>query len=94
MEFNEDLHRTFQDDRLQKLRSKLIEVKRDTGASYEQLAYAIGVSFFTIMRWFNKGMKNPRPGSLRLLEQFLAKYDEAKTRGLGADFFKNLQGGQ
>jgi hypothetical protein len=86
--------RPIHQDHTQLLRAKLLQARRDTGASYETLGNAIGVSFFTIMRWINNGIKNPRPGSLRLLEQFIEKYEKAKERGRVESFMKDFLGGK
>lgn len=82
--------RTIHEDHTSQLRAKLLRAKRDTGASYENLGQAIGVSFFTVMRWINGGINRPRPGSLRLLEQFIEKYEYAKATGRGPDFMKDI----
>jgi transcriptional regulator with XRE-family HTH domain len=89
----DDLHRTFKDDQADKLRSKLLEIKRDTGVSQERMAIAIGVSIYTLHRWFQKGMGNPHTGTILLIEQFIDRYEEAKRRGTGAEFLKRMQHG-
>jgi len=44
---------------------KLVEIKNRTGLSYERMAYQIGVSFQTLLRWVNKGDK---PGMLAMTQ--------------------------
>jgi len=44
---------------------KLVEIKKRTGLSYERMAYQIGVSFQTLLRWVNKGDK---PGALAMTQ--------------------------
>ena len=68
------------------LRERLLEIRRETGLSYEKLAYGVGVSFYTILRWMNTGMRKPRPSSIRLLEIFIRKYDKAKAAGKLEEF--------
>jgi len=36
---------------------KLLEIKKRTGLSYERMAYQIGVSLQSLLRWVNKGDK-------------------------------------
>jgi DNA-binding transcriptional regulator YiaG len=57
---------------------KLIEIKERRKLSYETMAYQIGVSFQTVLRWINKGDK---PGSLALaqIKRFIEE-DEAECK--------------
>lgn len=74
------------ESRADQLRVRLLEIKRETSLSYEKLAYGIGVSFYTVLRWINLGMKRPRPSSVRLLEIFVKKFDKAKEEGRLEEF--------
>lgn len=88
---DETIHtRTLQDERMANYREKLLEIKQDTGLSWERIAHAIGITFRTILTWKAKGIKNPRHGSLTMLENFIKKYDTAKAKGLGVDFLDEI----
>lgn len=58
---------------------KLIEIKKRRGFSYEQMAYKIGVSFQSILRWINKGDK---PSSLALaqIKRFIKEEDGIESK--------------
>jgi len=49
---------------------KLIEIKNRKGLSYEKMAYQIGVSFQSLMRWVNKGDK-PSDLALAAIKRFI-----------------------
>lgn len=57
---------------------KLIEIKKRRGLSYEKMAYQIGVSFQTLLRWINKGDK-PSDLALKQIKRFIEE-DEAECK--------------
>lgn len=54
---------------------KLVEIKKRTGLSYEKMAYQIGVSFQTLLRWVNKGDK-PSDLALASIKRFIEENGE------------------
>jgi len=75
------------EEELQNLVDKLKKIKEESGATYEQLARAIGVSTFTLPRWFSRGMYNPNTSSIKLVTNFISDYERSEKEGRSDTFF-------
>ncbi|MFW6124375.1 MAG: hypothetical protein ACOC5G_04055 [Acidobacteriota bacterium] len=61
-------------EEFRELISELREIKVKERASDELLARKIGVSIFTISRWW-RFQGTPNPGSIKLIRQFINDYN-------------------
>jgi len=72
---------------LEDLYKKLLEIKEESGATYEMMSAKIGISYATLWHWLHEGIKKINPSSKKLLLHFIEKYDLAKKEGRVFQFF-------
>jgi len=73
--------------------AKLKQVKIKEGLSYEQVGFKLGVHSMSVYRWLQKGAVPRSRPILRAIDQFLGKYDLARSRkSLKGETFRELVG--
>ena len=72
---------------LDEIHEKLLEIREETGCSYEAMSAKIGCSYFSLFRWLHNGIKKINPSSRKLLLHFIRAYEEAKERDELFKFF-------
>ena len=70
-------------DRIERLK----KIKEEAGVSLEQLAPRVGMSVYTISRWFNATLLSPHQASVKVLDIFFTEYEEAKKKGTVKELF-------
>jgi len=71
----------------EKLLNRVVEIKTEAEVTLEKMAPKIGVSVFTLSRWFNHGLSKANQSSIMLLTNFIEKYDMAKKEEKLDEFF-------
>ncbi len=72
---------------LEDLHEKLLKIREESGATYEQMASKVGCSYATLWHWLHEGIEKINPSSKKLLLHFIEKYDLAKKEGQVFKFF-------
>ena len=72
---------------LEEIHKRLLEIRQETGCSYEQMSAKIGTCYASLWRWLHYGIKKINPSSRKLLVHFIRSYEEAKERDEVFQFF-------
>lgn len=64
-----------------KMLGVLQKITTESGLTYEQLAPLVGVSIFTLARWFTKGIGNVHRATRIQVVHFIEGYQAAKESG-------------
>jgi len=75
---------------LEQIHKRLLEIREESGCSYEEMAGKVGCSYASLWRWLHYGIEKINPSTKKLLLYFIREYRIAKEKNEVFQFFGEI----